>query len=58
MAHGGVIAMVITKPTKTLLVNPAFLQEIKDSNPDCWGLVNQLQQLVQTVDQPAPCCAS
>ena len=30
--------------TKTLTVNPAFLQEIKDSNPDLWDTVHQLRQ--------------
>ena len=32
---------------KTLVVNPAFLQEIKDSNPDLWDTVHKLRQVCQ-----------
>ena len=39
--------------TKILVVNPAFLQEIKDSNPDLWDTVHQLRQTCQCDDQPS-----
>lgn len=39
--------------TKTLTVNPAFLQEIKDSNPDLWQCVHQLRQVCQCEEEPA-----
>jgi hypothetical protein len=49
--HGGCFAMVITStPTNTLVVNPAFLQEIKDSNPDLWDTVHQLRQVCESDD--------
>ena len=38
---------------KTLTVNPAFLQEIKDSNPDLWDTVRQLRQVCECDDEPA-----
>jgi hypothetical protein len=39
---------------KTLVVNPAFLQEIKDSNPDLWHTVHQLRQVCECDDdEPA-----
>lgn len=38
---------------KTLVVNPAFLQEIKDSNPDLWHTVHQLRQVCDGDDEPA-----
>jgi len=38
---------------KTLTVNPAFLQEIKDSNPDLWDTVGQLRQLCEGDQEPA-----
>lgn len=39
--------------TNTLVVNPAFLQEIKDSNPDLWHTVHQLRQVCDCNDAPA-----
>lgn len=39
--------------TKTLTVNPAFLQEIKDSNPDLWDTVHQLRQTCECDEEPA-----
>ena len=42
-----------TTPTKTLTVNPAFLQEIKDSNPDLWDTVHQVRQTCQCEEEPA-----
>lgn len=46
--------MAVATLTKTLVVNPAFLQEIKDSNPDLWDLVSQLEGIGQVLDEPAP----
>ena len=40
--------------TQTLVVNPAFLQEIKDSNPDLWHTVHQMRQVCDCDDEPAP----
>lgn len=34
--------MSVTTQVKTLTVNPAFLQEIKDSNLNLWSLLDQL----------------
>lgn len=34
--------------TRTLVVNPAFLQEIKDSNPDFWHSVHELRQTCES----------
>ncbi len=34
--------MSVTTPSKTLTVNPAFLQEIKDSNLNLWKVLDQL----------------
>ena len=39
--------------TNTLTVNPAFLQEIKDSNPDLWDTVHQLRQACECEEEPA-----
>jgi len=50
---GGSLTMVVATLTKTLVVNPAFLQEIKDSNPDLWDLVSQLERVGETLDEPA-----
>lgn len=36
--------MATLSPTKTLVVNPAFLQEIKDSNPDLWQTIHEVRQ--------------
>lgn len=38
---------------KTLVVNPAFLQEIKDSNPDLWDTVHRLRQTCECNEEPA-----
>ena len=40
--------------TQLLLVNPAFLQEIKDSNPDLWQAMHQLRQTCDSDEAPAP----
>lgn len=39
-------------PTRTLLVNPAFLQEIKDSNPDLWQAIHELRQSCESQGDP------
>ena len=39
-------------PTQTLLVNSAFLQEIKDSNPDLWHAMHQLRQICESDGSP------
>lgn len=39
--------------TNSLVVNPAFLQEIKDSNPDLWQAVHELRQTCESDDEPA-----
>ncbi len=45
--------MSVATLTKTLAVNPAFLQEIKDSNPDVWESVNELREVLEVPDEPA-----
>lgn len=40
-------------PTVTLVVNPAFLQEIKDSNPDLTQTVLELRRVLQSDETPA-----
>lgn len=35
-----------------LAVNPAFMQEIKDSNPDLWRLADDLRRACQIDDEP------
>ena len=40
--------MVTMTSLKTLVVNPAFLQEIKDGNPGLWHSLHQLRQLCQS----------
>lgn len=45
--------MTVSHLTTTLVVNPAFLQEIKDSNPDLWQTVHQLRQVCDCDDAPA-----
>jgi hypothetical protein len=47
------VMVVSSTTTKTLVVNPAFLQEIKDSNPDLWDTVHQLRQVCECDDEPA-----
>lgn len=42
-----------TTSTRTLVVNPAFLQEIKDSNPDFWYAVHELRQTCESDDDSA-----
>lgn len=42
-----------TTLTRVLVVNPAFLQEIKDSNPDLWDTVHQLRQTCECDDEPS-----
>ncbi len=36
---------VVQTATETLVINPAFLQEIKDMNPDCWDVQHRLRQV-------------
>jgi hypothetical protein len=42
--------------TALLSVNPAFLQEIKDSNPDYWESVKRLQHICHSHDDPTVQC--
>jgi hypothetical protein len=44
--------MVTMTSKKTLVVNTAFLQEIKDSNPGLWHSLRQLRQLCQSGEDP------
>jgi hypothetical protein len=44
--------MAVATLTTTLIVNPAFLQEIKDSNPDLWISVGTLTEIANRVDEP------
>ena len=38
--------------TTMLVVNPAFLQEIKDSNPDLWHTVQQVRRVCLCSEEP------
>lgn len=40
--------MTLQTATGTVTVNPAFLQEIKDSNPELWRLREQLHDCVRS----------
>lgn len=46
---------MVAAPTLTMMltVNPAFLQEIKDSNPDLWDTVHRLRQTCQCEEEPS-----
>ncbi len=48
--------VVASIPTATLVVNPAFLQEIKDSNPDLTHALEELRQVLQCDETPAQIC--
>jgi hypothetical protein len=50
-----VMASVLVNST-TVVVNPAFLQEIKDSNPDLWQTVHQLRQACECDEEPVKVC--
>ncbi len=45
--------MSVSTQVKTLTVNPAFLQEIKDSNPNLWTLLDQLVAVCSSTDDRA-----
>ncbi len=45
-----------SSPTATLMVNPAFLQEIKDSNPELTHTLEELRQLLNVDDVPGQVC--
>lgn len=45
--------MATITSTNTILVNPAFLQEIKDSHPDLWHTVHELRQTCHCDQSPA-----
>ncbi len=42
--------MVTMTALKTLVVNSAFLQEIKDGNPELWQAVHELRQLCEATE--------
>ena len=44
--------------TTLLSVNPAFLQEIKDSNPDYWESIKSIQHICHSHDDPTAVCRS
>ena len=43
-------------PPSLLAVNPAFLQEIKDSNPSYWDAMEKLSKVCQCFDEPLQIC--
>jgi hypothetical protein len=45
--------MVLQIRTATRAVNPAFLQEIKDSNPDLWGTLREVRSFCESPPQAA-----
>ena len=48
--------MATASSTATLVVNPAFLQEIKDSNPDLYQSIEQLREFCRSDDEPGKRC--
>lgn len=46
--------MRIATAIQSLMVNPAFLQEIKDSNPECWQTVDALESVCRTQGELDP----
>ncbi|QDT11091.1 hypothetical protein K239x_30850 [Planctomycetes bacterium K23_9] len=44
---------IVETMNETLVINPAFLQEIKDSNPECWDTQHRLRQLCHCDSDPA-----
>jgi hypothetical protein len=48
--------VVASSPSATLVVNPAFLQEIKESNPDLDHTLDNLRQLLRSRDCPNDIC--
>ena len=47
---------VASSPSATLVINPAFLQEIKESNPDLDHTLRDLRQLLQSRGCPNEVC--
>jgi hypothetical protein len=47
---------VASSPSATLVINPAFLQEIKESNPDLDHTLRDLRQLLQSPGCPNEVC--
>ncbi|MDG2221012.1 MAG: hypothetical protein P8L85_06515 [Rubripirellula sp.] len=47
--------MVVTTKS-TIVVNAAFLQEIKDSNPEFYKTIDRLRSVCETDDSPARLC--
>ena len=45
--------MLMRTKSETLTVNPAFLQEIKDSHPDLWHTVHEVRQVCHSEGEPA-----
>ncbi len=48
--------VVASSPSATLVVNPAFLQEIKESNPDLNHTLHDLRQLFESRGCPNEVC--
>jgi len=44
--------MAVATATRTLVINPAFLQEIKDCNPDLWTTVDELERVCGSDTEP------
>lgn len=49
--------MAVTTAVATITVNPAFLQEIKDSNPDLWRTLQEIHDCFQSVESRAAVAA-
>ena len=48
--------VVASSPSATLVVNPAFLQEIKESNPDLNHTLDNLRSLLRSPSCPSEAC--
>tara|TARA_R110002167_G_scaffold39115_1_gene121056 strand:- start:350 stop:832 length:483 start_codon:yes stop_codon:yes gene_type:complete len=47
------VVSTVRAAKKTLVVNPAFLQEIKDSHPDFWHTLHRVRQICECVEEPS-----
>lgn len=54
----GISTIDAVSTTTLLSVNPAFLQEIKDSNPDYWESIHRIQIICHSPDDPNTVCRS
>ncbi|GAA5506078.1 hypothetical protein [Novipirellula caenicola] len=47
------VVSTVSSAKKTLVVNSAFLQEIKESHPEFWHTLHHVRQICEDVEQPS-----